>query len=44
MENEEKQVGKKKLSPLATILLTVGGTALTVAIIGIIGIIFAKLG
>ncbi len=44
MENEEKEVGKKRLSPMATVLLTVGGTALAVAIIGIISIIFAKLG
>ena len=44
MEKEEKKVEKKRLSPKATILLTVGGTALVVAIVGIIGIIFAKLG
>lgn len=44
MENEQKEVEKKKLSPKATILLTVGGTALAVAVVGIIGIIFAKLG
>lgn len=43
MENEKKEE-KKKLSPAATILLTVGGTALAVAIVGIIGIIIAKLG
>ena len=41
---EEKKVEKKKLSPAATLLLTIGGVALVLVLIGIIYLIFAKLG
>lgn len=41
---EEKRVEKKRLSPAATLLLTIGGVAIALIIIGIMFLIFAKLG
>lgn len=44
MEEEKKEVVKKRLSPAATLLLTIGGIALVLVVIGIMYLIFAKLG
>lgn len=41
---EEKKVEKKKLSLPATLLLTIGGVALALVLMGIMYLIFAKLG
>ena len=41
-QQEEKTVGKKRVSPEATVLLTIAGTALAIVMYGIINFLIIR--